>query len=82
MTLRDEIAETEAKLAELKRRAATATCAEIGHDWYTSGGAQAGCSQFCSCSVPVHHCRRCKECDYGYNPEAEAVRQRCPAGSL
>lgn len=77
MTLLDEIADAEAKLAELRRRAATATCAEAGHRWKCVGGRNAGCGPYCSCSVPVHECEVCGDSDYG-QPAAEAdVIQEC-----
>jgi len=67
VTLQDEIAETEAKLAALKQRAATATCAEAGHRWKSVGGANAGCElgDECDCSVAVRECEVCGVCDYG-----------------
>jgi hypothetical protein len=50
---------------------------ERGHDWHSLGGCNAGCHDDCSCSVPVHLCRRCGDCDYGDNEDAEQVRQEC-----
>ena len=47
------------------------------HDWVSIGGCNAGCSDFCCCSVPVHECSRCGDCDYGENDEAEEVRKNC-----
>lgn len=73
MTLLSEIAEAEAKLAELRRRAATATCAEVGHRWKTVGGRNAGCSPDCSCSVTVSECEVCGDCDYGEPEEAYVI---------
>jgi hypothetical protein len=61
--LAQQIEETEALLARLKRRAASAPCTEVGHDWHTIGGANAGCGPDCTCAVPVRECRRCGECD-------------------
>ena len=43
---------------------------EAGHDWQSTGGCSAGCSQWCSCSVPVCVCSRCGVCDYGENVNA------------
>jgi hypothetical protein len=77
MTLKDEIIEAEARLEALKRRAAFASCSEIGHDWECLGGCSAGCDEECDCSVPVHECRRCKACDYGENDDAAEVRRLC-----
>lgn len=48
-----------------------------GHDWESLGGRNACCHKECSCSVPVHRCKRCGECDYGENAEAEATRAAC-----
>jgi hypothetical protein len=81
-TLADKIAEAEAKLEELRRRAAFASCAEIGHDWKCLGGCNAGCGDECVCSVPVHECSRCKGCDYGENNEATEVRRLCAQNRL
>ncbi len=80
-TLADEIRQAEAHVEALKRRAAGATCAELGeHDWKLLGGCNAGCNDDCSlcgCSVPVHQCSRCGDCDYGENPEAERILAAC-----
>jgi len=77
MTLADELEEAEARVAELKRRAATATCAEIGHDWQCLGGRNCGCHDWSNCSVPVHECRRCGGCDYGDNTETAEIVRHC-----
>lgn len=51
---------------------------EAGHDWHSLGGCNAGCHpEHCACSVPVNTCRRCGDCDYGDNAEAEQVRADC-----
>jgi hypothetical protein len=50
---------------------------EAGHEWVSVGGCNAGCSNACSCSVPVNKCRRCGDCDYGENDEAAMVRSDC-----
>lgn len=50
---------------------------EAGHEWRHVGGCNAGCHEDCSCSVPVHECARCGDCDYGDNPEADAKRAAC-----
>lgn len=75
-SLAEEIAEAEAKLRFLRRRAASATCVELGHDWQFIGGANCGCEDD-NCSVPVHQCTRCGDCDYGENAEADDVRSAC-----
>jgi len=54
------------------------TCLTHGHDWKHIGGRNAGCGvDTCSCSVPVHECTRCGDCDYGDNAEAETTRREC-----
>ena len=52
---------------------------ELEHDWQSSGGRNAGCERgdWCACSVPVHVCARCGDCDYGENAEASDVRRSC-----
>jgi hypothetical protein len=52
-------------------------CTVLGHDWQHIGGANAGCGPGCACSVPVHECRTCGDCDYGDNEEADGVRRAC-----
>lgn len=53
---------------------------ENGHDWRSIGGCNAGCHEdLCSCSIPVHVCNRCGDCDYGYNVEANQIRADCAA---
>ena len=48
------------------------------HEWVSSGGANACCTDpDCYCSVPVHECRWCSECDYGDNEDADEVRRKC-----
>jgi hypothetical protein len=76
MTLGDEIEEARARLAALEHRALSATCAELGHKWKSTGGANCGCEGG-SCSVPVNTCERCGDCDYGDNDEARDVIARC-----
>lgn len=51
-------------------------CSEA-HDWKSRGGCNAGCHKDCQCSVPVHECTRCGDCDYGQNEEADEVRREC-----
>ncbi len=74
-------------IADLERLVAEGTalaggphqCTKIGHKWISLGGANAGCSDVCSCSVPVHECDACGDCDYGENDEAEQIRSDCLA---
>lgn len=75
MSLRDQIAEAEAKLAQLRRQEAVASCAEVGHRWKSCGGRNAGCGPSCRCSVPVHKCETCGDYDYGYPAEAEIIAE-------
>lgn len=77
MRLIDQIDEARAALERLERQAQSATCADLGHDWRCLGGANCGCHEHACCSVPVHECARCKDCDYGDNREAREIRDRC-----
>jgi hypothetical protein len=73
-----QIDEARANLERLERQASAATCAELGrHDWQSLGGCNAGCEDGCCCSVPVHKCARCGDCDYGENDWAIEVRREC-----
>lgn len=72
-----QIEEAEAHLARLKRQAARATCVELGHAWKHVGGCRCGCFDDACCSVPVHECERCGDCDYGQNAWAEDQRAGC-----
>ena len=85
----DEIEAAKAWVAELERRRAGASCAQIGkHDMQSTGGANCGCEFTYSdaegehvihgqCSVPVNVCTRCGVCDFGDNEEAREVRRKC-----
>lgn len=78
MTLQEQLEAAERDVERLKRQIGSASCQEIGaHDWVFQGGCNAGCSQCCACSVPVHECSRCGDCDYGKNVEADEVRRVC-----
>lgn len=50
---------------------------QMQHKWVQTGGASGGCGLFCYCSIPVHECADCGECDYGHNVEAEYVKTEC-----
>ncbi len=52
-------------------------CRALGHRWRFIGGANASCSEVCECSVPVHECDICGDCDYGDNTDASEVRDNC-----
>lgn len=82
MNLRDEIDRVRARLEALERSAAAAPCSEVGHDWRLLGGANCGCHAEACCSVPVHSCARCGDCDYGDNPVATAMRAACRAAEI
>ena len=53
-------------------------CHILGHRWQFTGGKNCGCRDG-YCSVPVHECDSCGDCDYGDNSEADDVRERCHA---
>lgn len=78
INLAEQLEDARAEVARLERLAVSATCAELGHDWHSTGGCNAGCDpDYCGCSVPVNECRRCGDCDYGENDEANRIRIRC-----
>lgn len=74
--LKDRLDAAKTEVVRLERQAAFATCVELGHRWKFIG-----CSLCCCedgyCSVPVHECEACRDCDYGDNPEATKIRARC-----
>lgn len=81
MRIDQEIADAEAHVERLKLQKAQGSCAETGHDWRFIGGKNAGCDEDgCGCSVPVHECAKCGDCDYGDNAEATETVARCAAG--
>lgn len=77
MGLPEELADAEGRVARLKQQIAGAACAEVGHDWKHIGGSNAGCGLYCTCSIPVHECRKCGDCDYGENAESAEIKQAC-----
>lgn len=77
MSLLDELSDLEARAAALRRQIAAGPCREYGHDWKHIGGRNAGCSRDCSCSVPVYHCSKCGDYDYGDNAEAAEKIAEC-----
>ena len=78
----EQLEDARAEVHRLERMAAAATCAELGrHDWQSIGGCNCGCPDG-SCSVPVHECTRCGDCDYGKNDDADDVRRNCPIGAV
>lgn len=54
-------------------------CQNGVHDWQFTGGRNASCERGanCCCSVPVHECATCRDCDYGENEEARTVHAEC-----
>lgn len=52
-------------------------CQDGLHKWKSIGGKNAGCGDTCGCSVPVHECTVCGDCDYGQNADADEVRATC-----
>lgn len=77
MNLAQQLADAEARVDLLRRQIEGATCAEAGHDWRFIGGKNAGCADWCNCSVDVHECARCGDCDYGDTPQADEIRRAC-----
>jgi hypothetical protein len=79
MSLQAQLDHAEAEVHRLKRQIGGATCAEIGScDWVMKGGRNAACKGWeCACSVPVHICSRCGDCDYGENEEARETIAAC-----
>lgn len=76
--LSEQLADAEAMVLRLKERIEGATCAEAGHVWKHIGGKNADCGEDgCGCSVPVHTCERCGDCDYGDNTWASEARDNC-----
>ena len=72
--------EAKATVEQLEREVAAAgaaVCVALGHDWQHSGGANAGCDAWCACSIPVHVCARCGDCDYGDNDDAREDMAKC-----
>ena len=62
------------EVARLERQLVAASCAEVGHDWVFIGGRNCGCFPGADCSVPVHQCSRCGDCDYGENARLPGSR--------
>lgn len=52
-------------------------CSILGHKWVMRGGASCCCPDGGGCSIPVHECVACGECDYGDTEEAVKIRARC-----
>lgn len=55
-------------------------CSAGRHNWQLIGGRNAACARGiddCHCSVPVHQCADCRDCDYGDNAEATEIIEQC-----
>ena len=72
-----QLEEAKNLVARLQVQVKQLSCREVGHDWKFLGGRNAGCCDDCNCSVSVHYCAKCDDCDYGDNAEAEEIRQKC-----
>lgn len=72
----DEFLRLKEKAGEVIKRDPT-HCLSNGHTWKFIGGANAGCGPACACSIPVHECIVCGDCDYGDNDEANDKREEC-----
>lgn len=78
MSIAEKLETAKAEVAKLEREAAQMTCSERGyHRWKSIGGANCGCHRNAACSVPVHKCEDCGDCDYGENAAANATRVHC-----
>ena len=57
----------------------THPCNALGHVWVFTGGRWYGCegTETNGCSVPVHECNVCGDCDYGENGEAAEIMAAC-----
>lgn len=77
MTLAYRLADARAEVDRLEREAISANCAQLGHAMQYKGGRNAGCAEWCACSVPVYECTRCGDCDYGENDEARRTVAQC-----
>lgn len=75
--LTEALESAKAEVLRIEREIAQGPCREYGHTWKSMGGCNAGCGDDCSCSVPVHKCTKCGDCDYGDNADAEQVIEGC-----
>lgn len=75
-TLLEELEAARASVWMIEQQIAGASCADVGHQWQSTGGANCGCENG-ACSVPVNVCVKCKDCDYGDGPDADDVRAKC-----
>lgn len=75
--LRLKLRSIEDVLEDRIQRELVEMCRTVGCDMKSVGGCNAGCSDDCCCSVPVHKCNRCGGYDYGENEEADEIRRQC-----
>lgn len=54
-------------------------CDILGHKWKQIGGQWCGCKgmEDGGCSVPVHECEACGDCDYGGSAISDEIRLEC-----
>lgn len=82
-TLREQLADAEARAEQLRRDIARADCSTAGHDLRFIGCAACCCDEEGGTgghSIPVHECAHCRACDYGENDDADEVRRtQCDA---
>ncbi len=62
-------------MPDVKRDILFLNCQD-GHGWVFAGSRPCGCKGG-GCSVPVHQCSRCGDCDYGDNEEAREIVAEC-----
>lgn len=75
--LQRQLEEAQNQVARLEQFIKSAPCSEVGHRWVCLGGKNAGCGEGCGCSVPVHECLICGDCDYGDNEWGEKTIKEC-----
>lgn len=75
--LTEALERAEAEVDRLRRAIAGAPCSEVGHRWKFLGGANCGCFDGSGCSVDVHECEVCGDCDYGDTPAMVERRASC-----
>lgn len=57
------------------------SCLRDGHAWKFIGCRACGCERSGGCSIPVHRCTVCNDCDYGENEEACRIEENCEHAS-
>ncbi len=75
--LYSELEQVEAKAALIRAQIRDGDCKNYGHDWSDTGGANAACDEWCSCSIPVRRCKKCGDLDYGDNDDAKQIVANC-----